>query len=55
MYTSEAPHNPLNGELRPDVPNAEDNYAGFNFYSNGFEVANSGTNMNQSGQTFIII
>jgi hypothetical protein len=55
MYGSEAPANPLTGELRPNTSNGEDDYPGFNFYSNGFEVANSGTNMNQSGQTFIYL
>jgi hypothetical protein len=55
MYTSEAPHNPFSGELRPNRNIAEDDYDGYNFYSNGFELANSGTNMNASGGTYLYL
>ena len=55
IYTSGAPRNPLTGEIRPNENFAEDNYPGFNFYSNGFEVANNGTNMNASGGTYMYL
>ena len=55
VYGSEAPANPLDGELRPNRNLAEDDYPGFNFYTNGFEVANAGTNMNASGGTYIYL
>jgi hypothetical protein len=55
IFTSEAPRNPLTGEIRPNENFAEDNYPGFNFYSNGFEVANNGTNMNASGGTYLYL
>ena len=55
MYGSEAPANPLDGELRASSNVAEDDYAGYNFYSNGFEVANNGTNMNAAGGNYIYL
>ena len=55
VYGSEAPGNALDGELRPNENFAEDDYSGYNFYSNGFEVANSGTNMNANGGTYVYL
>ena len=55
MYGREAPANPLDGELRANRDLAEDNYPGYNFYTNGFEVANNGTNMNADGGNYIYL
>jgi len=55
VYGSEAPANPLDGELRPNRDLAEDDYPGYNFYTNGFEVANNGTNMNANGGNYIYL
>tara|TARA_B100000902_G_scaffold18836_1_gene22601 strand:- start:312 stop:3371 length:3060 start_codon:yes stop_codon:yes gene_type:complete len=55
VYGSEAPANPLDGELRANRDLAEDDYDGYNFYTNGFEVANNGTNMNAAGGNYIFL
>ena len=47
--------NPFDGELRPNRSLEEDNFDAFNFTTNGFELANSGTNMNASGGKYLFM
>jgi len=45
--------NPSNGHLYPNLNNVEEDYADFDFLSNGIKIRHNGTDVNESGVTYI--
>ena len=48
-----ASFNPANGHIYPNQSNAEEDYADFDFLSNGVKIRHNGTDVNESGGTYI--
>ena len=48
-----ASFNPANGHLYPNRDNVEEDYADFDFLSNGIKIRHNGTDVNESGVTYI--
>ena len=45
--------NPSNGHLYPNLNNVEEDYADFDFLSNGIKIRHNGTDVNESGVKYI--
>ena len=50
-----ASFNPANGHLYPNRDNVEEDYADFDFLSNGIKIRHNGTDVNESGVTYIYL
>ena len=50
-----ASFNPANGHLYPNQPNVEEDYADFDFLSNGVKIRHNGTDVNESSGTYIYL
>jgi len=48
-----ASFNPANGHIYPNQSNAEEDYADFDFLSNGVKIRHNGTDVNESGGSYI--
>ena len=48
-----ASFNPANGHLYPNRDNVEEDYGDFDFLSNGIKIRHNGTDVNESGVTYI--
>jgi len=48
-----ASFNPANGHLYPNQTHAGEDYADFDFLSNGIKIRHNGTDVNESGETYV--
>ena len=48
-----ASFNPANGHLYPNQTHAEEDYSDFDFLSNGIKIRHNGTDVNESGETYV--
>ena len=55
MDTARNPSNPITQYLNTDGNGDEGNYAGWDVYSNGFKLRNTGGSLNTSGQTYVYL
>ena len=55
MDTARNPSNPMTQYLNTDGNGDEGNYAGWDVYSNGFKLRNTGGSLNTSGQSYVYL